>query len=428
MNILRNSALVLLMLASVPVFGLEATVDSWGAALTEEAGGGKKLMTLTPGQTVRLEKRAGDNYRVTADGVRGYVNGRFITPNPQIFSNVWGRVIVAPLITQESGRDFLYYCRKDRMVRYNLTDRLADGSQNIRGVSSIAAMHPSGLMVVEGIVTNGDSEIHTYQFFSYSTGKSALFGAFPDGVVQIDEVVFSDDGSFAVIEMRVNGERILQFYRTDNGERIAYSTKARQAALFSGRIFLIGPDNVWAVSYSDAVRIRDINYRKEFSLSGWKKQPVYGVRNAGGELLVRALGGVYRLQGDAAFEKTPDQAYVFNSSRTVGYSSIGGVDRIWKLDGSMMLDAFSGNSPRIEFLDFKGPNLLGRAKYERIDTLFLYNDAGKEIYRYKTIDEPDAESGNGILAEVMIDRNWCWIAVEDPQNQAFFYITETGED
>ena len=90
------------------------------------------------------------------------------------------------------------------------------------------------------------------------------------------------------------------------------------------------------------------------------------------------------------------------------------------------LEIFRGASPEAIFEAFADSNIVGRAKYEKIDTLFLYSDSGEVIYRYKAIDDPMAVGETGIAAEVSSEKDLTILSIEDPNKEEFFYIFEKG--
>lgn len=59
---------------------------------------------------------------------------------------------------------------------------------------------------------------------------------------------------------------------------------------------------------------------------------------------------------------------------------------------------------------------------KKLKRFFLYSEDGKELYRYKAIDEPMAFSDDGIFAEMHIDKDILLIAIEDPQKNEFHFI------
>lgn len=427
-NLRAILSFLLLTFLADGVFAAVATVTSWDATVVRKPGSDKIIGTFVPGTVVNAGKRSSGYTKVSYKNVSGWVPSGSVTATGELFSNVKSVPTLSSRIINENGKDFLFYYHNGKVVKYNVTERLQDSAQNAKELVALYPSTKSDLFLLEGIVRNGE-ETHHYQLFYFSSGKTLGIGSFPSYRVSLETFQFSADSDYLAAVYLVDGQYITCVYNTGSGEMVAYAKRAKRANWINNSLLVLNNnDRFWTMDMG-GLSDPDIGYRADRLLvwapESWRISGEVESRVIGGVLYVQTRKGVYEL--DVRTRKTrwtPYRSLMLNPAKTLNFYFSDNTKQLRDLRNNTVMKAFSGTAPQIDFIAFAQTNIIGRTKFERIDTLFLYGPDGKELYRYRSIDEPEAFGESGVLADIAKDKNLMLLTVEDPWKKQFTLIME----
>jgi hypothetical protein len=332
-------------------------------------------------------------------------------------------------IIRENGKDYLFFHNRGKLIKYNITDRAEEISQDVPDFQEFYQAHRNGLFLLKGVSTNSP-EVDNLAVFDISTGKAVYIGSFREDSFVISDVKFSDDGNFVGILFIVNGQRIICVYRTDSGVFCGYASNAYDFNWKNSLIILNDNRNFWAYDLSSPVK-DTLNFSKDSLLLQVKPEWLKGgflkaaIRND--MIFIDSRQGVLQYDFNLkTLHGTQLRGLAFNDDMNLNYYLEGDRANVYNFRLRHDLENFRGSSPEVIFESFAGSNIIGRAKYEKIDTLFLYTDTGDVIYRYKAVDDPMAAGDTGIAAEVSSEKDLTILSIEDPNKEEFFYIFDKG--
>lgn len=421
-------ALVLVLFLAGPLFAAEATVSSWDATVVRKPGSDKIVGTLVPGMVVNAGKKLSGYTKISFKNINGWVPSGSLTAIGEQFSNVKNVPVLSGKIVSENGKEFLFYYHNGRIVKYNVTERLQDSSQNVKEIEAIYPSTRSDLFLLEGTVRNGE-ETRNYRLFYYSSGKTLNVGSFPGYRVSLETFQFSANSDYLAAVYLVDGQYITCVYNTGSGELVAYARRAKRANWINNSLLVLNNnDRFWTMDMG-GLSDPDISYRADRLLvwapESWKVSGEVESRVIDGVFYVQTRKGVYELDIQTRKTKwTPYRSLLLNPAKTLNFYFSDDTKQLRDMRNNSVMKMFSGKSPQVDFIAFAQTNIIGRTKYEKIDTLFLYGPDGKEIYRYRSIDEPEAFGDSGVLADIALDKNLMLLTVEDPWKKQFYLILE----
>ena len=419
---------VLLFAAAGAVHSFDATVSSWDTAAVRKPGSDKVVGKLVPGMVVSAGKKQGGYTKVSYRNINGWVPTSCLTPVGELFSNVKSVPVLSRKIINENGKDFLFYYNNGRIVKYNATENLQDSAQNVKEITAIYPSTRNDLFLLEGVVRDGD-DVRNYRLYHFSSGKSVNVGSFPAYRVSLETFQFSANGDYLASVYLVDGQYIACVYNTGSGELVAYAKRAKRVNWINNTLLVMNNnDRFWTMDMG-GLSDQDIGYREDRLLvwapASWQIAGEIESRVIGGVFYVQTQKGVFELDVQSRKTRwTNFTSLILNPERTLNFSFSGDSKKLRNLKDHVNLKDFTGSSPKNEFISFAGTNVIGRAKYEKIDTLFLYGPDGKELYRYRSIDEPEAFGDSGVLADIAQDRNLMLLTVEDPWKKQFHLVME----
>lgn len=423
--VMRVCRIVLLFLSfSSAIFGQYATVNEWNVTMRVLKDG--RDISLMPGTVVLVNKIGKEGYGVSFNGISGMVDKNALVLYNEIFSNVKERIVLSPEIVKEDDKYFLFYFRDGEFFKYNVTERFVLQQQRLCNIQEIYPSTKNNLFLIKGTITN-EEEIYNLALFNFSTGKITYIGSFAEKNFSLMDLKFSKSGEYLCILFNVKGSLLACVYKTENGEMISFAKDVLRINWIDQILILSDRNNYWYYHFSNLPSERDISFKKDFLLfkinSDWTTGKVLNSRVFDGLLYLETKKGVISFDiKNKTFSVTPFKSIVFNDQKTLNYFIRNESASLWNLKIGESLRAFEGRQPPIEFVRFCGNKILGRGKYEKIDTFFLYSEEGKEVYRYRAVDSPEAFSESGILAESFGDKNLTFLAIEDPIKQEFFFI------
>lgn len=417
-------AAVLFLFLAAAGYALDATVNGWDVPVTGKPGGTAVAGTLSPCTIVSVEQVSGSWARIRSGDLRGWVRTRDIVITEKLFSNLKTPGVVSGKIEFENGKHYLYYASSGKLVRYNVTDRLAESSRPVGDVSSIMASRNGDQFVLEGVLRNGE-EIRNYVVCQYSSGRIVTLGSFSGSRVLMEDAKFSGSGRHLAVLYAVDGLYYICVYATDSGAIVASSRRGRQINWVGDVLVMNNTEYFWTADAGAGFPDRDIGYKPDRLLvkvrPDWVVNGRVESRVLDDRVLIRAPGGVLSVTlSDKAAGKTDYRGILLNPEQSLEYGPGGVRNR----KTGQPLRVFSGNPPQAEFIAFASTNVIGRSRFEKISTVFLYSENGAEIYRYRSVDEPAAVSDSGILADLSTDKDLMVLSVEDPWKKEFFLIVE----
>lgn len=419
---------LLLFFLAGALYSAEATVSSWDAVVVKKPGSEKTVGVLVPGMIVNTGKKQGGYTKISYRNISGWVPSGSLTMFDELFSNVKSVPVLSRKIVNENGKDFLFYYHNGKIVKYNVTEKLQDSSQNVKEIVGIYPSARNDLFFLEGTIRNGN-EINQYRLFYFSSGKTLNVGSFPGYRVSMETFQFSANSDYLAVVYIVEGQYIACVYNTGSGELIAYAKRAKRVNWINNSLLVLNNnDRFWTMDVS-GLADPDIGYRADRLLiwapESWQISGEVESSVMDGTLYVQTPKGVYELDVQTRKTKwTPYRSLMLNPNRTLNFYFNESSKQLRDLRDSSILKNFSGSNPRIDFIAFAQTNIIGRTKYEKIDTLFLYGPDGKEIYRYRSIDEPEAFGDSGVLADIAQDKGLMLLTVEDPWKKQFYLIME----
>lgn len=425
---------IIVLLSSLPAYSYNATVIKWDTRFMDAAGGSKAKLLLGPGMVVTVDKTGGEYSLVNYNGDKGWVKTRniasYISQNPSVKS----KPLLSGKIFQENDNDYLFYYKDNRLYKLNATDRVVESSQKIKDITDIYPSTRNGLFLLEGVTTNSaEGAVHHLHSYEFTTGKTAYIGSFPERNVSIESVEFIKNSEYVAVILMVDDRRIACLYRMDNGELMAYSPDTMHVTYLNGLILLNNRKYFWYYEFSSSEAPVNIGFDKNRKIvdvkSSWIISGVVDSKSIDNEFLISTKAGVISLDlRSKKSEQTPYKSLLFNQNKTLNFYVRGEYAYLKNLKTDQFLSDFQGVEPKVNFVAFAKNNIICRAKYERLDTLFLYNDQGNEIYRYKAIDEPMAINDDGLLAELNFDKDLLVITLENPIKKEFYFIFDKGDN
>jgi hypothetical protein len=387
------------------------------------------FLMLPPGSEVTVSKISGGFIQVSYNGIPGWVRRDNLAVYSGTLSDIKSRPGLSKKIIRENGKDYLFFHNRDKLIKYNITDRTEEVSQEVPDFQELYPAQRNGLFILKGISTNGP-EADNIAAFDISTGKSVYLGSFREDSFVISDIKFSDDGAFAGILFTVYGQRIICIYRTDSGEFCGYASNAYDFNWKNSILVLNDNRNFWAFDMSAPVK-DTLNFSKDNLLIHVKPEWLKGgflkasIRND--ILYIDSRQGVLSYDFNLkTLQVTPLRGLVFNDDMSLNYYLEGDRADVYNFKLKHDVEIFRGSAPEAVFEAFADSNIIGRAKYEKIETLYLYSDSGEVIYRYKAIDDLMAVGETGIAAEVNSEKDLTILSIEDPNKEEFFYIFEKG--
>lgn len=418
----------LLLPASI-FHALTGTVNA-GAPFTKDAAGRELITNLMPGSIVSVEKVQGTVCRIQYRGQKGFIRTAQLAFYDRLFSNIENRVLLSSRFIYENNAWHVFYYKPGKLVKFNTVNRSVADSRKLENLSEIHPSPRNDLFLLEGVVTNGGRATHHFALYYFQSGRMLYIGGFDEETVKITAITFSPAANYVALTFRADGEYYSSVYRTDNGERIAVARKASGASWLGQTLVLSDTASFWAASITDMSLDTDISWRRESELVKVKPEWISAGKVDSAVvkdiLLVDAPSGSLRI--DPAERKiltTPYRGLLLNDDLSLNYDMRGESAWLKNLAQNRLLPGFQGGNPEIDFVAFSGTNIIGKRRYEKVDTLFLYSPEGKELYRYKAIDAPMAMAPNGYIAEISTDRNMLLLSVEDPvTGRLMFYMEE----
>ncbi len=414
------------------MFSQLATVNSWDAVLEPDNTVNKEnAIALIPGSVVEIDKKQGDYSRVSINNKTGRIRTEYLDFYPDLFSNVKSKDVLSRKIVKEDKKYYLFYHKDGLMVKYNITDRAIESARNAAEFQEFYPSPRSDLFLLKGVFTNAGN-INNMTLYNFSSGKSVYLGSFNDEAFDFVEMKFSDDADYLAVVFSVKGKYIACVYKTDNGAMTAFAKEARNINWKNDMLILNDRKNFWYCDFSVPPAGPDISFNKDNLLfkikPEWLNGGRIGSRVKNDFLYLETRNGVLAYDFEnKKFQQTPLHSLIFNDDLSLNYYVRNERASLYNISAGIYLPQFKGSQPEVGFIGFSLTNMIGRGKYEKIDTLFMYSPEGREIYRYKAIDEPMAMSENGIIAEMNADKDMTIITIEDPEKQEFFYIFEKGK-
>ncbi len=414
------------------LFSLQATVNSWNARMEiEDAKKNGGFLILLPGTAVQTDKSKDAFIHISYNGLSGWIRKDYLTIYADKLSDIKSKPSLSGKITRENGKDYLFLHKKGKLIKYNITDRSEENSQSVPDFQEIYPSTRSSLFLLKGVTTNIPAA-DNLELFDISSGKSIYIGSFREDTIEISGIKFSGESDLMSILFRIRGQYLLCVYKTDSGELYAYTMEASGFNWRNDLLILNDNKNFWSYDLSSAQQqIPILNFKKDNMI--FKIRPEwlrYGflkssVRND--TLFIDTGAGVLAYDFNLkTIRLTPLKSLMFNNDMNLNYYLLNNRAYMYNFRSRHDLEQFRGSQPDVSFEAFAESNIIGRSKYEKIDTLSLYSDEGEVVYRYKAIDDPMALGDTGIIAEVSTEKDLMILSVEDPVKQEFFYIFDRG--
>ncbi len=424
--IINLSIFFILLCSENTFYPLFATVQNWNANIEETQGSTNILYNLVPGMVVNVEKPEGLFCRVSYKKFSGWIPLKYILIYNNQFSNIKNKAILSKRIFKENGKDYLIFYKNSKLNKFNITDRTLEFSQKIKEPENIFPSTKNELFLLEGITTNG-IEIHHYQLYNFYTGKTVYIGSYLQHQISVESVQFSDNSEFVALILKMNDSYITCIYKTDNGDLIAYSKNSQWINWLDKTIIMNSRNYFWYYDLSNPPADMDIGYQQARSIAAirpdWILSGEIESKIIGGLLCINTKKGVIAIDYKTKqVKETPLKSLIINNTGNLNFYIKKDKSYLKNLTQNISYADFQGHDPKIEFMGFSKTNIIGRTKYDKIEALFLYNEEGREIYRYKAIDEPMSQSEDGIMAEVNIDKDLIVIAIENPQKDEFYFL------
>ncbi len=422
----------ILMFSLNNVFPSVATVQSFNANIYENPGYGKILFSLMPGMVVNIENKDGFYSKVSYKKFDGWVLSRDLQVYDNLFSNVKSKVLITKNIFQEKDRNFLIYYNKGKLIKYNLNDRLVENFQKIKDLDSIYSSPKNDIFLLEGVTTNG-IEVHNFEVYNFSSGKSVYIGSLAGNLIKLESVHFSEDSENLCLILRIGGSYYTVLYKSDSGELQAFAKNSHWVNWSGNLLVMNNNDYFWYFNVESAITNMDVGYQPDRVIvkikQDWRQSAEIESSIISNNLYILTKNGVLALDlNTKEMTVTPFRSLIFNNSRTINFYTHNESAVLKNLTGNNIYPEFSGREPKIEFVSFLGKGIIGRTKIDKIETLILYSGEGKELYRYKAVDDPDAESSGGIMVQLNNDKDMSIINVEDPEKGRFYLIRDKEQE
>lgn len=426
-----NILILVLAFSSGRFYALPATVNSWNARMEienpQKKGG---FLTLLPGTAVQTDKSGVAFFHISYNGFSGWIRKDYLTVYNGSLSDIGSKPFLSKKIIREEGKDYLFLFNKGKLVKYNITDRAEDISQNVGDLGEIYQSPRNTLFLLKGISTN-NSIVDNLELFDIASGKTLFIGSFREDTFEISGIKFSAGADFLGILFSVRGRQLLCIYRTDSGAMCTYSTDASGFNWRGSLLVLNDNKNFWAYDFSAPIADNNADYKEGNLLfkirPEWEKAALLksDIRNDILYIDARAvvLSYDFNLKTVSA---TPLKSLKFSDDMNLDYYFINDRAYLYNFRLGRDIGIFGGSQPEMSFEAFAVSNIIGRGKYDKIDTLFLYSDTGELIYRYKGIDDPMAIGDTGIIAEIDTEKDLTILSIEDPVKQEFFYVFDRG--
>ncbi len=430
-NSYKPILLFILIFSFSRIFALQATVNSLDARMeiedSKKRGG---FLVLPPGTVVQIDRSAVGFFHIIYNGISGWIRKDHLAVYDGVLSDLQPKPFLSKKIIRENGKDYLFLFKKGKLIKYNITDRIEEVSQNVPDFQEIYPSSRGNLFLLRGVSTNR-AILNNLELYDFLSGKSAYVGSFRDSTFEISDIKFSEDANFVGILFIISGHHIICIYRTDSGAFYTYSTDALQFNWKNSLLVLNDNRYFWAYDLSSPLKELKVNFNKDNLLI--KIRPEWGLGNYLKSVVRDDSLYIATRQGIVAFDlnlktlrKTPFKGLIFNNDMNLNYYFENERGRMYNFRLRHDIGIFSGAQPEAVFEAFTESNIIGRAKYEKIDTLFLYSDNGDAVYRYKAVDNPMAFGDTGITAEINTEKDLTILSIEDPDKGEFFYIFDRG--
>ena len=417
------SFLIPILLCSTYLNAQTGTIVANRAIVFQNKGKGKKLGTMRFALPVRVLSQTKRYILVVRGRLKGWVSSRNIVLTPSPFANIGEAALLAPQIPLSGKNAFLYYYFKKRIFKYSVIERKNKSSQNIGLISQILANNNREKFLVEGVHTNR-SDIHSLGLFDYNNAHIQLLGSFVKKSVIVADSSFSPDNKYIAVSFKIGSKMAAVLYSAENGRYIGTALNTDGITWTDYGPVFHNKRNFWLIRFSNLTN-ENLDFNKKRLL--FKTVKLHGTRHLAirfynGRLYVKAGGRVkyYDFQQNKLIGsrlKTVD----FDNNFKLQHLKSGLVT----INGGKRYSRFGGARPRYRFESFIGNFVLYRRQKNKLSSYFLapINDPySDKAYQYKAIDEINAQSDNGILAQIATDGDKSIIWVENPHTARFEII------
>ena len=409
-------------------FAQEATVNTWSLVITTAPGGGNALFYLLPGMVVNIESAQDYYYKVSYKNIKGWIKKSGLVLWDNNFSNTKGRSQLSKKIFQENGKNYLYYYKNEKFIKYNITDRAIDSTQKLpKDLDSITPTPRNDLFLLQGTTATNGNPVHHYMIFNFSSGKVTYLFGLQEYFMGIESFQFSENGDYLSVLFYTDRGYLCCLYRTSDGEMADYATRVRGAYWVGNTLVLNSTEYLWTINPGNSYPNMNIGFTKDKMLmplkSYWLISERIEAKVLDQLLYINTYNGVITLDiKTKEIKQTPYLGLNLSQDKNLNFFTRKEAAYLKNTTNNHYFPDFQGTEPKIEFIGFSRNNIIGRTKYEKIETIFLYDEDGKELYRYKAIDEPMAVSEDGILADINSEKDLNVITIEDPNKQEFFFV------
>ncbi|MCX7820247.1 MAG: hypothetical protein N2258_01055 [Brevinematales bacterium] len=390
-------------------FSVFATVNSKETRFYDNDG--KEIGVIVFGRIVNAKKMPSDGkIQIIFDGKEGFVNKKDLVFYNNVFSDIEGK---ARIISQ--GKDIMFFYFRNSIYKFNYLDRKVVKKREIKGIFDIVPSSKENIFLIEGITTNDSKEVHNLLIYDFETGSSVYLGSFDNDIVGIENIKFLKDSEYVAILFNRSGKKTIFIYKTINGKLIGYSSDAYGVFDYDNHIFLYNNKYIWFFREGDS------NFSNDKLLidipDKWLYKNELNYKIEDGNFYVKTKDGVikYDFTKKESY-KMPFKSLEWNSDRNLNFYEIGENEFLIDLEKNKTINI----SPNYSFYSFVGSNYIVSGKFGKINSYFIFNKDGKEIYRYKAIDKIDFIFENGVVADVIFEDKNCIIFVESPEKGKYY--------
>ncbi len=399
-----------------------------GVPVYEDENQEKVLGYLDLGAQVRIQKPKGSLFYISKNDLKGWISASRVTVSSDLFSNVDNPVILCPRIIQDNEQAYLYFYTKENIIKYDIYNRKKVSAYKSGFINNIYAYGRGNQLLVEGIFTNS-SVIQNLRILHLDNGQYIDLFSYNNKKALFLNGEFSEDGQYIALQFQAAGNSHVAVYKCDNGQYVGTAKNASKSFWQGHTVIFQDGNSLWNVDL-DTVNHPDLSFKDDRTIIklSTSEIPRDGMESAyqDGVIYYETRSGItgYDLIKKEKV-KTGLKSLEFDPAFQLNHVENGDSHKLIALSSGNSYSYFSGTKPRYKFLQFLDGFLIYSRQVEKLDTLFICpvnNPYDDNAYKYKAIDEIDAYSDNGILAQITHDKDLSAILVEIPQLKNFFVI------
>lgn len=404
-----------------------ATVNANDVVLTAHKNSEKAVGYLYTGMLVNIERKDSDKALVSFGKIRGWIQLSALTVYNEKFSNIKENIVLSDKIYKQDGFYYLTYYFKNKLHKFNIDSRSVATSQKTDSIASIVPSKNPDIFIIKGVYDKNGKQIENYSVFDFATGESIFVASFDTKMIKVNSIEFSDSSDYFYIKYSAKNNQGVAIYSTKTAKLIAHSKSVLTAQWWKDAIIFNNKSYFWARNMNKVQSAENISYTSNSQMlkvkSEWIINSAIDSIVDGNVLYILGKNGViaYNIISHN-ISKTPFKSLTITPNKTYNFYIKGGRRYLYNVNKQYNVKSFSGLKPKYRFVQFVGNKILYRKPVEKIDTLFLLTPGVDDPYKFSVIEDIEAVSEDGIIAETIKEKDLIFLMIEDANEKQFYLM------